>query len=43
MGRQKCTIKWQGQMSTFKLQDKSLRLNGKAKNVRLDDKTKVYI
>ena len=31
------------QMSTFKLQDKSVRLNGKDKSVRLNGKRNMYI
>ena len=34
MARQKCT---------FKLQDKSVRLNGKRNSVRLNGKAKVYV
>ena len=34
MARQKCT---------FKLQEKSVRLNGKTNSVRLNGKTKVYV
>ena len=34
MARQKCT---------FKLEDKSVRLNGKDKSVRLNGKTIVYV